>query len=71
MALLHGAVTVVTCATSAAGGTSWNQVWLIATVAAGVATVLASATLAVLPLDRLGKHEPRAKGQMSPAMAST
>jgi MFS family permease len=66
--LLLGSViagAVVTYTTTSAGRTSWNQVWLIASVAATIATVLASFAIAVLRLDRFREHDLRADKQMS------
>ena len=52
--VINGAL--VSSATGSAGGTSWNHVWLIASVAAAIATLLASATMAVLPMGRFSER---------------
>jgi len=70
--LLLGSViagAVVSYTTSSAGRTSWDQVWLIASVAAAVTTVLASVAMAVLRLDRFREPDPRADKQGSPTPA--
>ena len=60
--LLLGSViagTLVSSATNFAGTTRWNQVWLIATVAAVAATVLAAVAMAFLPLGRFREDDVR------------
>ena len=61
--LLLGSVfagAIVSSATGPLGKTGWNQVWLIGSSAAMVATVLAGAAIAILPLSRLRKRDARA-----------
>ena len=74
--LLLGSVVagaLVSCTTSSAGITDWNRVWLIALAAAAVAAMLASVTMAVLPLDLFKKHEPQVEeqGLQTPAWATS
>ena len=61
---------IVSCATGSAGTTNWHQVWLVASVAAGVVTVLAGVAMAVLPMERFRRHEPQTDRQIPPTLAT-